>query len=159
MLTEQRLILLLRIVLAGFFLVLIPFELFSLPGQWAHEAKTHPENADLRWPLTAITVFFVVCVQAVIVCTWKLLTMVQRDRIFTEASLVWVDVIIGAMAAAWAIVAGFLVWIGLHADDPGPIVVFFLLTSGLTVAVLLMGVMRTLLKRATALRTDMEAVI
>ena len=77
--------------------------------------------------------FFVVCVQAVIVCTWKLLSMVQRDRIFTTASLIWVDAIIGAMAAAWLIMAGFLVWIGFNADDPGPVVMMFLFTAALSV--------------------------
>jgi hypothetical protein len=159
MFTEHRVILLLRLVLASFFLALVPFELLSLPGQWAYFAKENPDEAFLRWPLTVITVTFVVCVQVVIVCTWRLLTMVQRDRIFTTASLIWVDLIIGAMGLAWLIMAGVLVAVGVNAEDPGGPVLLFLLTAGLSVAGLLMVVMRTLLKQATALRMDMEAVI
>lgn len=39
--------------------------------------------AFLRWPATIITIFWVLCVQAVIVCIWRLLTLVQKDRIFS----------------------------------------------------------------------------
>jgi hypothetical protein len=39
----------------------------------------------------------------VIVSTWKLLTLVKNDRIFTDASLVWVNAIVWAIAAAWVV--------------------------------------------------------
>jgi acyl-coenzyme A synthetase/AMP-(fatty) acid ligase len=58
--------------------------------------------AYLRWPATVVTVFWVLCIQVVIVSTWKLLTLVKNDRIFTNASLVWVNAIVWAIAAAWA---------------------------------------------------------
>ncbi|WP_327032279.1 DUF2975 domain-containing protein [Micromonospora ureilytica] len=47
----------------------------------------------------------------------------------------------------------------MTADDPGAPVLLFLLTMGVTVLGLLMVVMRALLRQATTLRTDMEAVI
>jgi hypothetical protein len=159
MLNEYRAVTPLRIFLALLFLVLIPFEVFSLPGQFAHLAAESPEQAYLRWPATAVTVFWVLCVQVVIVATWRLLSLVRKDRIFTEASLVWVDVIVWAIAAAWLVLGVVLVLVGLHADDPGPIVLLFLLAVGVTVLGLLMVVMRALLRQATALRTDLEAVI
>jgi hypothetical protein len=159
MLNEYRAVTPLRIFLALLFLVLIPFEVFSLPGQFAHLAGESPEQAYLRWPATAVTVFWVLCVQVVIVATWRLLSLVRKDRIFTEASLVWVDVIVWAIAAGWLVLGVVLVLVGLHADDPGPIVLLFLLAVGVTVLGLLMVVMRALLRQATALRTDLEAVI
>ena len=67
-----------------------------------------------REPATIVAVFWVLCLQVVIVSTWKLLTFVKNDQIFTDASL------------------------------------------GLGLLVL---VMRALLRQATTLRTDMEAVI
>jgi hypothetical protein len=60
-------------------------------------AQEDPEHAYLRWPATAVTVFWVLCIQLVIVSTWKLLTLVQNDRIFSEASLMWVNAIVGAI--------------------------------------------------------------
>ena len=75
----------------------------SLPGQFAFMAQEDPEHAYLRWPATAVTVFWVLCVQVVIVCTWQLLTLVKADRIFTNDALVWVNGIVWAIAAAWVV--------------------------------------------------------
>jgi Protein of unknown function (DUF2975) len=147
------------VFLVVLFAVLVVLETMSLPGQFAYMAREDPEQAYLRWPLTAVSVFWVVCVQAVVVATWKLLTLVRTDRIFTEASLVWVDVILGAVAAAWLVLVGVFLWIGFTADDPGLPLLLFLLTTGVTVLGLLLLVMRALLRKATMLRTDMEAVI
>jgi hypothetical protein len=63
--------------------VLVSFQTLSLPGQFAYLASEDSEHAYLRWPATAVTVFWVLCIQVVIVCTWKRLTFVKNDRIFT----------------------------------------------------------------------------
>jgi Protein of unknown function (DUF2975) len=72
---------------------------------------------------------------------------------------VWVDVIVGAIAAAWVVLVGVLLYVGIGADDPGLPMVLFALTVGVTVVGLLMVVMRALLRKATTLRADMDAVI
>ncbi|MEU6203044.1 MULTISPECIES: DUF2975 domain-containing protein [Micromonospora] len=139
--------------------ILVLFQTLSLPGQFAHMAKESPQDAYLRWPLTAITVFWVLCVQVVIVATWKLLSMVKNDRIFSQPALAWVDAIVWAIAAAWVVLLGVFLWVGINADDPGAPLVLLLLLIGVAVIGLLMVVMRALLRQATTLRTDMEAVI
>ena len=139
--------------------VLVLFQTFSLPGQFAHMAAESPQDAYLRWPATVVAVFWVLCVQVVIVATWKLLSLVNSDRIFTEASLKWVDAIVWAIAAAWVVLVGVFLYVGFNADDPGLPLLLFLLTVGVSVLGLLMVVMRALLRQATTLRTDMEAVI
>ncbi|MFE9194343.1 DUF2975 domain-containing protein [Micromonospora sp. NPDC007208] len=139
--------------------VLVLFQTFSLPGQFAHMAQESPQDAYLRWPATVVAVFWVLCVQIVIVATWKLLSLVKSDRIFTEASLKWVDAIVWAIAAAWVVLVGVFLYVGFNADDPGLPLLLFLLTVGVSVLGLLMVVMRALLRQATTLRTDMEAVI
>jgi hypothetical protein len=149
----------LRIFLVLLFGILVVFQTLSLPGQFAFMAKESPDRAYLQWPMTVLAVFGVLCVQVVVVSTWKLLTLVKKDRIFSEASLVWVNAIVWAIAAAWVELAGMLLYVGLHADDPGLPFVLFLVTVGVTVLGLLMVVMRALLRQATTLRTDMEAVI
>ncbi len=159
MVTEHRAVAALRVFLVVLFGVLVLFQTFSLPGQFAHMAAESPQDAYLRWPATVVAVFWVLCVQIVIVATWKLLSLVKSDRIFTEASLKWVDAIVWAIAAAWVVLVGVFLYVGFNADDPGLPLLLFLLTVGVSVLGLLMVVMRALLRQATTLRTDMEAVI
>jgi hypothetical protein len=159
MLTVHRVVAPLKVFLALLFGVLVLFQTMSLPGQFAYMAKESPDQAYLRWPLTAITVFWVLCVQVVIVATWKLLTLVKKDRIFTEASLVWVDAIVWAIVAAGAVLFGVDLYVAAKADDPGLPLLLFLMSIGVAVLALLMLVMRALLRQATSLRIDMEAVI
>ena len=149
----------LRLFLAALFALLVLLQVMSLPGQFAHMAKESPEDAHLRWPMLAVAVLVLVCVQVVIVCTWKLLGMVLDDQIFSERSLVWVDVIVGAVAAGWLLMFGVLLFVGLRADDPAPVILLTLVVLCGAVLGLLMLVMRALLLQATRLRTDMEAVI
>ena len=159
MINEHRVVAALRVFLVVLFGVLVLFQVMSLPGQFAHMAVEDPEHAYLRWPATAVTVFWVLCVQVVLGCTWKLLTLVENDRIFTEPSVVWVNGIVGAIGAAWVVLVGVLLYVGLNATDPGLPLLLFLLLTGVTVLGLLMMVMRALLSKATTLRSDMEAVI
>jgi hypothetical protein len=156
---EHRAVGPLRLFLVALFAILVFLQTVSLPGQFAHLAAESPELAYLRWPMTAVSVFWVLCVQVVVVATWKLLTLVEDDRIFSEASSAWVDAIVRAIAAAWVVLLGVTLYFGFRADDPGLPILLFLLLVGVAVLGLLMVVMRALLRQATTLRTDMEAVI
>jgi hypothetical protein len=109
--------------------------------------------------MTAVAVFLLLCVEVVVVATWKLLTLVKTDRIFSESSFVWVNAIVWSIGAAWVVLLGVFVYVGFNADDPGMPMLLLLMLTGLTVLGLLMVVMRALLRKATTLRTDMEAVI
>ena len=122
-------------------------------------ARETPETAYLRWPLTAFAVVELVCVQVVIVSTWKLLSRFRDGRIFSEASLGWVDAIVWAVGAAWVLLVGGFLYVGLRADDPGlPLLLFVFVVGGAVLGLLLL-VMRALLRQATTLRSDLEAVI
>ncbi len=155
----RRAVLPLRAVLVLSFALLVMFQVLSMPGQFAHMAEENPEDAGLRWPLTVVAILVIACVQVVIVCTWHLLTMVAQDRIFTAASLRWVDVIIVAMGVGWLLLAGVLVGLAARWDDPGAPLLLTLMLLGIGAAGLLMVVMRELLRQATTLRTDLDAVI
>jgi len=159
MITEHRVVALLRVFLVLLFGVLVVFQTLSLPGQFRYMAQESPDDAYLRWPATAVAVFWVLCVQVVIVCTWKLLTLVEKDRIFSEAAMKWVDGIVWAIFAAGAVLFGVDVFVAFNADDPGMPMLLLLVSAGVAVLWLLMLVMRALLRKATTLRTDMEGVI
>ena len=129
------------------------------PGTLAHMARESPDDAHLRWPMLIAAVLALLCVEVVVVCTWRLLTMVRDDRIFSERAFVWVDAIVAAIAAAWVLLLGAFVYATPQLDDPGLPVLLMLMLLALAVLGLLMVVMRALLRQATTLRTDMEAVI
>ena len=159
MFNERWVVTALRVFLVSLFAILVLFQTMSLPGQFAHMAEESPDQAYLRWPATAVTVFWVLCAQVVIACTWKLLTLVRSDRIFTHASLVWVTAIVWAIGAGWLTLLGVFLFVGFNANDPGLPLLLFLMLMGGAVLGLLMVVMRALLRQATTLRSDMDAVI
>lgn len=149
----------LRIVLIAAFLLLLLFQVMSIPGQFAHMAQENPERAHLQWPLTIFFILEVACVQVVIVSTWKLLTLVKQDRIFSSGALVWVNPIVWAIAGGWTMLAAFAAVVVLNADDPGlPLLLLLVLVAGAALG-LVVVVLRALLRQAADLRADMEAVI
>lgn len=149
----------LRIVLALTFALLVVMQVLSLPGQFAHDARTATEHAHLAWVMLVVSELLVVCVQVVIVAIWRLLTRVRDDRIFSERSMSLVDAIVWAVATAWLLLFGLSCYLAFWFDDPSqPLILAMLLLFG-AVFTLLMVVMRALLVQATQLRTDLDAVI
>jgi hypothetical protein len=159
MISERWAVTALRVFLVALFGILVVLETLSIPGSYEYMAQQNPDQAYLRWPSTIVSVFWVVCVQVVIVATWKLLTLVRKDLIFTDAAIRWVNVMIWAIAAGWVVLVAVFVWLGFNADDPGVRVLFVLFTWVVSVIGLVLVVMRALLQRATTLRADMESVI
>jgi hypothetical protein len=155
----HRVVVPLRVLLVMLFAGLVVAQVMSMPGQFAYMAEEEPDLAYLRWPLTIWSILELLCIQVVIVCTWRLLTLVTSDRIFSEEAFAWVNAIIWALGAGWVLFLGVFVYLGFLANDPGlPILMFGMVLVG-GVLVLLMVVMRALLRQATTLRSDMEAVI
>jgi hypothetical protein len=155
----HRVVGLLRVLLVLLFAALVFGQTVSVPGEFAHMAQESPESAHLRWPLTILGVVVLLCVQVVVVCTWKLLTLVKEDRIFSDRSQVWVDAIMWAVGVAWLLLCGVFVYVGVNADDPAGILLLGSILMVGAVFGLLLVVMRALLRRATTLRTDLEGVI
>ena len=156
---------LLRVLLVLLFAASVVGQTLSVPGQFADIGQETPALAVMRWPLTVFGVLELVCVQVVIVCTWKLLTMVKADRIFSPDAFAWVDGIVWAITVAWLLLAAMaaaltgIIYVTPELRDPGtPMLLFGMVLVG-GVVVMLMVVMRALLRQAATLRTDMDAVI
>lgn len=161
----HRIVTPLRILLLLAFAFLLLLQILSLPGDIAHDVRQSPEAAHLLWPMLIVAELVVLCFQIVNVCTWKLLTLVKSDRIFSPASLAWVDRIVWSFVAAWVFFAGLAIYLTATIyltpalRDPGiPIMLFGIGLLG-AVLVLLIIVLRALLRQATSLRSDLEEVI
>src|SRR3954468_10599442 len=160
----HRVVLPLRVLLVVVFAALSAAEIRAVPELVPEIAGPSLEQSVMRWVMTAVLVLALVCVQVVIVCTWQLLTLVTTDRLFSASALPWVDAIVSAMAVGWTMLLGAFVCayyfvIDEVSDDPVlPALLLVLLLVGAVVG-LLVVVMRALLRQATTLRTDVEAVI
>lgn len=155
----------LRILLVLVFIGLLVAQFLSLPGEFRQMAEENPEAGFIPWLLLTFAILEVLCLQVVIVCTWRLLTLVKSDRIFSEKSFVWVDVIVWTMATAWLLLAGVaaylvaVIYFTPELRDPGTPILLFGMTLIGGVVVLVIVVLRALLRQATVLRSDMEEVI
>ena len=160
----HRVVLPLRVLLVVVFLALAAAEIWAVPELVPDLAAPSLEQSVVRSVMLTVSVLALVCVQVVLVCTWHLLTLVATDRIFSTGSLPWVDAIVWAVAAGWAMLLGTFVCsyyfvIDEVSDDPVlPALLLVLLLVGAVLGLLIV-VMRALLRQATVLRTDMEAVI
>ncbi|UWF78056.1 MULTISPECIES: DUF2975 domain-containing protein [Microbacterium] len=116
--------------------------------------------------LIAIFALGVVTMQVFAVCIWQLLTLVRRGSVFSHAAFRYVDVIIGAIAAAS--VLAFALAALLAPGDVAPGIVGLICGVSLVLAgiALLVVVMRRLLVQAIerdaearALRSELDEVV
>lgn len=146
---NARTILLLRIVLvcglvgsALVQVVLVPLAFRDLDGADA-------AVLDLRVPLFVVLVLGIVTIQVAMLAVWRLLTMVRRGTVFSPAAFRWVDVVIGSVATASALLfaLGLLLAPG-EAVAPGVVLLVGGLAGLVAGVALLVVVMRALLVQA-----------
>lgn len=135
---------------------------------WTVVGGSDPEGGSLS--LTAmrvLTVLGMLSVQAVLVCVWRLVTMVKLGTVFSDAAFRYVDVVIGALVVA------ALVWFAVTAvnapgqrEDPGVTVIMGGIGLAILGVALIVLVLRMLLAQAVArdveatqLRAELDQVI
>ena len=146
-------VLALRVVIALALLGSLVVQGVLAPLMW-QDMDDAPDG--VRLPVIAIVVLIVATMQVTAVCIWRLLTMVRRGTVFSHAAFRYVDIVIGAIAAASLLIFGLAVTLAPgEAVAPGVVG----LVCGLSVVVagvaLVVYVLRMLLVQAVA--TDNEA--
>jgi hypothetical protein len=140
-------------VLAGSLFV----QTVMVPLLWSDLDGLDPEYSYLRTSLVVIVVLGIATVQVTLVCVWRLLTMVRRGTVFSDAAFRYVDVVIGAISAASLLLfaLGFVLAPG-EAAAPG--VVLLVGGAGVLVAgiALIVLVLRMLLAQAVARDVDAQ---
>ena len=129
--------------------------------------EADPDVAHLQVPFAVILVLAIVTAQVTAVCIWRLVTMVRRGTVFSHDAFRYVDVMIGAAAAA-ALLTFALAVVLAPGDAVAPGVVL-LVCGGAVVAAgigLIVLVLRTLLAQAISreaeaheLRAELDEVI
>lgn len=129
-----------------------------LAGGLAHQ---NPDLAWLRWPMLVVVILVIVAAQAVLVAIWRLLGLVEGDRVFSPAAFGWVDLIIAAAAVGCVLVLGtngYLTF-GVRANPPAIMLMLAAVGTGLGAFALLMAVMKGLLRQAAGMRHELSEVI
>ena len=114
-----------------------------------------PDVADVAAPLIVTTVLGIVTIQVTLVCVWRLLTMVRRGTVFSHDAFRYVDVVIGAIAAAALLTFGLGVILA-PGEAAAPGMVLLIGGAGVLVAgvALVVVVLRMLLAQAVARDTE-----
>jgi hypothetical protein len=118
-------------------------------------------RADVRVPFVVLVVLGIATMQVTGVCVWRLLTMVRRGTVFSPSAFRYVDVVVGAIAAASVLTFGVAVVAG-HSnrtspgDEVAPGLVALVCGAALVVAgvALVVLVLRLLLAQAVALDSE-----
>ena len=160
-------ILALRVVLAMVLAGSVFVQLVMVPLLASDLDELRPEYDYLRTPLLVLVVLGIVTIQVVLVCVWRLVTMVRRGTVFSDAAFRFVDVVIGAIAAASLLTFALGVLLA-PGEAVAPGIVLLIGGAGVLVAgmALIVLVMRLLLAQAIArdaeahhLQDELDAVI
>jgi hypothetical protein len=157
----------LRIVLVSAFAGSLFVQAVMLPLVFRDMDGADREVLDLRIPLVTILVLGILTTQVVMACLWRLVTMVRRGTVFSDAAFRYVDIIIGAVAAASLLMftLGVLLAPG-ESVAPGIVLLIGGAATVIAGIALVVVVMRSLLAQAVArdveanhLRAELDEVI
>ncbi|GAA1503725.1 MFS family permease [Agromyces terreus] len=134
--------------------------LVVLPGVSADLAESLPEYSDLRGPLLALAIAFIALALIALAMISLLVHRIYRGTVLARASLLWVDVLIASLACAVAlVVTSFVVISNGQAGSPFLALIQVMVVLVLVVVGCVTLVLRSLLRRATLMRAELEEVI
>ncbi len=150
----------LRLLLIAMIALLLVAQVFALPptaAQWAHQ---FPDLAWLRIPGLVVGTAFIVCVQVVLACLWRMLGFMRSDGPFSSRALAYITVIIVVIVVAAALI-GVALALLTAANAANPSIVLlgcFGIVVGAGLA-LLVVVLRELLRRELDMQHDLSEVV
>ncbi len=150
----------LRVLLGAVLIVILYLQIVGLPWLSGVIAEDLPAEAYMRWPILALSIAGLACVQVGVVSTVHLLGLTRKNDVFSHRALRWVNALIGAALAGSLVCLMTILY--QSSTVAGPPLWMLLLLCGVLVGVgiaLLLTVMRSLLIQATTLRRDMDSVI
>ena len=101
---QRTTIVVLKVLIAGLLGLLLICQIFVVPAVAAQSAVRYSEIAYFEVPGTIVGILFLLCVQVVLVCVWRLLSLVREDSIFSDSAFPDVDVSLAAVAFATLLV-------------------------------------------------------
>lgn len=148
-------VLALRIVLAMVLAGLLWIQVMLAPLLDIDLKEAGADFATVRLPIMIIVVLGALCAEVTVVCVWRLLTMVRRGTVFSHAAFRYVDVVLGAFAAASLLALGLGFVLAPTGVPPGIVLLVCVAAVMIAGIALIVLVLRMLLAQAVA--RDAEA--
>lgn len=145
------------IVLLG---LLVASQTLVIPEVARITAARNPDVVQLEIPGIIGAILFIGLIEVTLVCIWFLLSLVQADRIFRVEAFRYVDIILGALVAAGALI--LTSYIVIVANRAVSLSLSLLAVLGIVVSAalaLLVVVLRGLLSKALELEQDLSEVV
>ena len=153
-------IILLRILIAILVTLLFFCQIVVIPRSLSTLALVYPDLGSIVVAGIGSAIVFVLCAQVLLVCVWRLASLARADRIFSDRAFVWVDIALGAVLVATALVVLALVLLQSAGANPPSIallcVIGIVVGAGLAMLIVLM---RGLLRKASQLERDLSEVV
>ena len=131
-----------------------------LPGLATSVAESLPEYADLRDPLLAVVIAIVVLALGALIMVALLVHRIRDGSILNRTSLLWVDVIVATLACSIVlVVTGFALIGNAQAGSPFVALTLALALLGLGALACITLVLRSLLRQAMLIRTELDEVV
>ena len=157
---QPRVTLALKTLIAAMLVILVFSQIVVIPAVARGTAEHNPDLAYLEVPGIIGATLFLAAVELVLICIWRLLSLVRTEQIFSPKAFVWIDVIIGTFVFAGLLIGASLVVLALgRAVNPS---ITLLGVLGVVVGgalALLVVVMRGLLTKALQLEQDLSEVV
>lgn len=131
-----------------------------LPGFSSDVATSLPEYAELRDPLLAITIALTILGLSALAMVAFLVYRIYAGTMLTRPSLLCVDVIVAVLACAVLLdITGFVAISNAQAGSPFIALVQIMACLALVTLACIMLVLRSLLKNAIVMRTELDEVV
>ncbi|MGJ9372093.1 DUF2975 domain-containing protein [Nesterenkonia sp. CF4.4] len=133
----------------------------AIPINANSAGEAFPELEPLAVPYAILAIAAIVGVQVGLIATWRLASMVSKDRIFDRSALKWVDVIVMALIMTTGLAAAVFVHLIFIVQVGGPPALVGLggaVALGVSL-LLLLAVMRGLLVQAIDYRSELAGVV
>ena len=98
----------LKLILAILFAGAVVAQTLILPWTGADVVAHFPEVRNLYRPILVLSVLAVACVEAALVCLWRILTLAGQDRLRQRASHRWFTTLVLSLLAAAGLMAAIL---------------------------------------------------
>lgn len=134
---------------------------FLVPVLAQEMGGQYQETVGLVRPYSVVAILAIGAVQVALLVIWRLLFMVESDRVFSTAALRWVNALTGflPLAALLASLAPLHLLFVVGVGGPGVLLLAAGLLIGALALLLLMLVMRGLLVAATRDRVELDMVV
>ena len=150
----------LKALIGALLALLLLCQVVVVPAIAAEMADQLPPLAYLQWPGVIAATIFVLCLQAALICVWRLLTLTREGIIFNARAFGFVDVILVSIVVATVVVLASLVIItNAEAGSPSIALLGVLGVVVGSLLALLVIVLRGLLRKAAQLESELAEVV